>query len=64
METFFVTLAFLLSFFLLCGVGYIFAKKTLKGSCGGLGRIMGDSCMFCGKKDECESKKKAENSSA
>lgn len=35
-------------------VGVIFSNRELKGSCGGLGSVMGDDCDFCGKKEECE----------
>ena len=35
-------------------IGYILGRKKLQGSCGGLGKIMGDDCMFCEKRDECK----------
>ena len=41
-------------------IGVIFSNKKLQGSCGGLGKIMGDDCLFCDKKEECD-KKKANN---
>lgn len=39
-------------------VGVILSNRKLQGSCGGLGAIMGEDCMFCDKKDECEEEKK------
>lgn len=50
---FVVAFIFFVLFILLMAVGVIVGKKELKGSCGGLGRIMGEDCMFCEKKDEC-----------
>ncbi len=58
METFLLTLSFFLIIIFLMAIGFIIAKKTLKGSCGGLGTIMGEDCMFCDKKIECEKKRK------
>lgn len=57
MEIFLITFGAMLSVILLMAVGAIFNKKVLKGSCGGLGTIMGEDCMFCDKKEECEKKK-------
>lgn len=55
---------FLISFvvigFALMGmaIGVILSNKRLKGSCGGLGAVMGDDCDFCEKKDKCENRLK------
>lgn len=35
-------------------VGVIVSGKELKGSCGGVGNLLGLKCFFCDKKDECE----------
>ncbi len=42
-------------------VGVILSNKELKGSCGGLGAIMGDDCMYCEKEDTCTRKKEVEH---
>lgn len=39
-------------------VGVIFSNRKLKGSCGGLGAVMGEDCMFCDKKDQCDEEKR------
>lgn len=38
-------------------LGVIFSNKPLKGSCGGLGKAMGNACEICGKKEECKLRK-------
>lgn len=40
-------------------LGVIFSNKSLKGSCGGLNKVMGEDCDFCDKKDQCPEEKKA-----
>jgi uncharacterized protein len=57
MEMFLITLVFFSVTIVLMAIGYIIARKKLKGSCGGLGTIMGEDCMFCSKKEECEKNK-------
>lgn len=44
-------------------VGVILSNRRLQGSCGGLGAIMGEDCLFCDKKEECEEEKKRGTSS-
>jgi hypothetical protein len=51
---FVITFVVLSLFIFLMAVGVIFNNKPLKGSCGGLGRIMGEKCAFCEKKTECK----------
>ena len=58
LEVFLITFVVLLLCLAMMAVGFIFARKELKGSCGGLGNIMGEDCMFCEKKDECDKKNK------
>lgn len=58
MTTFLITLAVLGIFIVAMAVGVILSNKPLQGSCGGLGRIMGDDCDFCDKKEECPRLKK------
>lgn len=54
---FVVTFGVFLLFFLFMGIGYLFKKKPLKGSCGGVANLMGDEhCQFCGNDpNQCES---------
>ena len=37
-------------------LGVLFGRQALKGSCGGLGRVMGEACSVCEKKDSCKKK--------
>lgn len=53
-ETFLVTFSALVIVMAIMAVGVIFKGKKLQGSCGGLGRVIGEDCMFCDKKDECD----------
>lgn len=50
MKIFFLTLAALVLVMLGMAVGVLFSNRKLKGSCGGLGAIMGEDCEFCDKK--------------
>jgi hypothetical protein len=59
---YFVVSVIVMSLFLTAmAIGVIMGRKPLKGSCGGLNRVMGEDeeCEFCGKKEECEKRLKA-----
>ncbi len=44
-----ITFTVFVLFFLMMGIGYMFKKQPLKGSCGGVANLMGDEkCSFCG----------------
>ena len=60
MKMFLITLFGMTSFIFLMAIGFILVGKRLKGSCGGLGAIMGEDCMFCSKAEECKKKKEQE----
>jgi hypothetical protein len=34
--------------------GVVFSNKVLKGSCGGLGKLLGKDCEICENKDKCQ----------
>lgn len=55
MEIFWITLGVFLGVVAAMSVGVIFQKKPIKGSCGGIASIMGESgCDFCEMKNECQ----------
>ncbi|WP_435979479.1 (Na+)-NQR maturation NqrM [Psychrobacter sp. DM4] len=44
-----ITFTVFVLFFIFMGIGYMFKKQPLKGSCGGVAKLMGDEqCSFCG----------------
>ena len=53
---FFIVLGVFLLFIVAMAVGVIFGKAPIKGSCGGLGKIMGKDCAFCKNKNTCKKK--------
>lgn len=56
MEIFFVTASVFIIAFTGMAIGVIIADKRIKGSCGGIGTLMGKSaCDVCSFKDKCES---------
>ncbi|MAT74310.1 hypothetical protein CMK14_04040 [Candidatus Poribacteria bacterium] len=61
MQYFILTLIFMGIMILAMSVGVIFSNKRLKGSCGGLGAVMGEDCEFCDVEDKCQGKKGEEN---
>ena len=56
MSYFIITLIVMLIAISGMAIGVILSNRRLKGSCGGLNKVMGEDCMFCDKKDECEKK--------
>lgn len=55
MEIFWITLGVFMGVVAMMSVGSIFQKKPIKGSCGGIANIMGESgCDICEKKNECQ----------
>ena len=58
MKLFLITLGVMLLTIAGMAVGVIFSNKKLKGSCGGLNKVLGDDCMFCEKKDQSSDEKK------
>jgi len=62
MATFLVTLVFFLVVVMAMAVGYIFQKKTLAGSCGGLASVGIDKSCNCD--DPCEKRQKRDRKAA
>ncbi len=58
MQTFILTLVMLLLFVIFMSVGVLMGRKPLKGSCGGVGKALGEEdyvCDICGgDPDKCE----------
>lgn len=57
MKMFLISLVVMLAAIAGMAVGVIFSNRKLKGSCGGLGKLMGEDCSFCDKKEQCEKDK-------
>lgn len=56
MNTLLITTAVFLVAFTGMAIGAIIAGKTVKGSCGGIGKLLGSSaCDMCSLKDKCKS---------
>lgn len=63
MQTLLITLAVMLLFVLFMSIGVIFGRQPLKGSCGGVGKALGEKdyvCDICGDDEsKCEEKQSA-----
>lgn len=62
MQTFLVTFGVFLSVITAMAVGYIFQKKTVSGSCGGLGSVGVDKVCNC--PEPCDARKRREAKAA
>lgn len=59
MNVFIITISVFIIAFTGMAVGVIIADRRIKGSCGGIGAIMGKSaCDVCSMKEKCESTKR------
>ena len=44
-----ITFSVFVLFFLFMGIGYMYKKQPLRGSCGGVAKLMGEEkCSYCG----------------
>jgi len=55
---FLITFAVIALFLVFMSLGVLLGKDPIKGSCGGLGKVMGSKCEICGDKDKCEKRLK------
>ena len=56
MDIFVITISVFIIAFFGMAIGVIIADKRIKGSCGGIGALMGKSaCDVCSFKDKCDS---------
>ena len=62
MNTFLITFGVFIIFIAAMSVGYIFQKKVVKGSCGGLGAVGVDKVCNC--PEPCDARKKREDREA
>ncbi|EKO3756853.1 (Na+)-NQR maturation NqrM [Vibrio metschnikovii] len=58
MSTFFITFAVFMAVIAAMAVGYIFQKKVVKGSCGGLGAVGIEKVCNC--PEPCDARKRRE----
>lgn len=62
MNTFFITFSVFLCVIAAMAVGYVFQKKVVKGSCGGLGAVGIEKVCNC--PEPCDARKKREAKAA
>ncbi len=44
-----ITFTVFVLFFIFMGIGYMYKKQPLRGSCGGVAKLMGEEkCSYCG----------------
>ncbi|MBY0517451.1 MAG: (Na+)-NQR maturation NqrM [Bacteriovoracaceae bacterium] len=59
METFWATLSVFGIVIIVMSVGVLFKRTPIKGSCGGIASVMGESgCDLCEMKNECQIEKR------
>jgi hypothetical protein len=57
MQYFWISLLVMVAVLGLMAVGVLLGRRPIEGSCGGLGRLMGQDCEFCDKEEECKHRK-------
>ena len=53
---FIIVFSIFMLFILAMAIGVVFGRKPIKGSCGGLGKVMGEKCDFCNSDGKCKKK--------